>query len=128
MTDCIFCHPPETEIIAENKLARAFYDKFPINYGHVLIVPKRHIETLFDANKEELAAINQLLFKAKEVLAEKFNPDGYNIEVNVGWAGGQTIFHLRYRLIPRFKGDVADPRGGIRKIKKSVVPYAAEGE
>lgn len=127
-SDCIFCNLPGIEVIAENKLARAFYDKFPVNIGHVLIVPKRHIETIFDATLEELQAINQLLFEVKEILDLKYKPDGYNVGVNAGWAAGQTIFHLHYHVIPRYIGDVEDPRGGIRKIKKSVVPYLAEGE
>ncbi|GAW90947.1 HIT family protein [Calderihabitans maritimus] len=128
MDSCIFCSEPETEIVAENDLARAFYDKYPVNEGHVLIVPKRHVETLFEATLEELDAINRLLFKVKDKLDKKFNPDGYNVGVNVGRAAGQTIFHLHYHVIPRYLGDVKDPRGGIRKIKKSVIPYLAEGE
>lgn len=125
---CLFCALPETEIIAENELARAFYDKFPVNEGHALIVPKRHVATLFDATLEELAAINHLLFEVKAKLDQKFQPDGYNVGVNVGLAAGQTVFHLHYHVIPRYVGDVEDPRGGIRRIKKSLVPYAAEGE
>lgn len=128
MQACIFCKQPETEIIAENELARAFYDKFPVNLGHVLIVPKRHMETLFDATSEELKAINELIFTVKDLLEAKFSPDGYNIGVNVGCAAGQTIFHLHYHVIPRYYGDVEDPRGGIRRIKKSIVPYPMDGE
>lgn len=93
-----------------------------------MIVPKRHVETLFDATQDELAAINHLLFEVKAKLDQKFQPDGYNVGVNVGLAAGQTVFHLHYHVIPRYVGDVEDPRGGIRRIKKSLVPYAAEGE
>jgi len=64
----------------------------------------------------------------KKKLDEEFHPDGYNIGVNVGAAGGQTVFHLHVHVIPRYRGDVPDPRGGIRRIKKPLVPYAAEGE
>lgn len=121
--DCIFCRQPETEVICENELARAFFDKFPVNEGHVLITPKRHAETFFDATKEELAAINQLIFKVKKILDERYSPDGYNIGVNVNCAGGQTIFHLHVHVIPRYEGDVEDPRGGVRKIKPNLIPY-----
>ena len=62
------------------------------------------------------------------VLDEKFSPDGFNVGVNVGTPGGQTVFHLHYHVIPRYIGDVEDPRGGVRKIKKSIVPYLGEGE
>lgn len=121
--ECIFCMQPETEVICENDLARAFFDKFPVNEGHVLITPKRHAVTFFDATKEELAAIMELTFKAKEILDKRYNPDGYNIGVNVNYSGGQTIFHLHLHVIPRYEGDVDDPRGGIRNIKPNLVYY-----
>lgn len=122
-TECIFCKEPETKLLCENDLARAFFDKFPVNEGHVLITPKRHAVTYFDATKGELAAINELIFKVKEVLDERYCPDGYNIGVNVNYAGGQTIFHLHVHVIPRYDGDVEDPRGGVRNIKPNLVPY-----
>lgn len=128
MSECPFCGKSEDEALAGNELALAFYDAFPVNPGHVLIVPRRHVETLFEARAEELAAICELLFEAKELLEEKFQPDGYNVGFNVGRAGGQTIFHLHMHVIPRYEGDVPDPRGGIRRIKKSLVPYVEEGE
>lgn len=121
--DCIFCKQPETEVICENELARAFFDKFPVSEGHVLITPKRHAVTFFDATKEELAAIMELTFKVKEILDERYNPDGYNIGVNVNYAAGQTIFHLHVHVIPRHKGDIDDPKGGIRNIKPNLVDY-----
>lgn len=128
MPQCIFCNLPKEKVIAENDLALAFYDAYPVNEGHVLIIPKRHVETYFDATQDEKNAISLLLARAKEKLDERFHPDGYNIGVNVGAAAGQTIFHLHVHLIPRYAGDVPDPRGGVRKIKKSLVPYAEEGE
>lgn len=122
MVNCVFCSNPGTEIIAENEWARAFYDLVPVNPGHTLIVPKRHVETFFEATFEELNAINQLLFVVKKILDEKFQPAGYNIGVNIGQAAGQTIFHLHYHIIPRYIGDVPDPRGGVRKVKRSCKP------
>lgn len=127
MNDCIFCNKGDEEILCENQLAKAFLDQFPVNHGHVLVVPKRHIETFFDATQEELTAIQELIFRVREVLQEKFSPDGYNIGINVGTAGGQTIFHLHFHVIPRYVGDVENPRGGVRKIKKNIVPYPPEG-
>jgi len=128
LPQCIFCNLPKEKVIDENDLAVAFYDAYPVNEGHVLIIPKRHVETYFDATQDEKNAISLLLARAKEKLDERFHPDGYNIGVNVGAAAGQTIFHLHVHLIPRYAGDVPDPRGGVRKIKKSLVPYAEEGE
>lgn len=121
--DCIFCGKPETEALCENDLARAFFDKYPVSEGHVLITPKRHAATYFDATKEELAAIYELTKKVKEILDERYNPDGYNFGVNVGLAAGQTIFHLHVHVIPRHIGDVEDPSGGVRKVKPNLVNY-----
>lgn len=128
MAECIFCNVPKEKIIAENDLAIAFFDQYPVNEGHTLVVPKRHAETFFDATDAELNAICRLIKVVREKLDVLYNPDGYNIGVNVGAAGGQTIFHLHVHIIPRYTGDVPDPRGGIRRIKKSLVPYEEEGE
>lgn len=121
--ECIFCRQPETEVLCENELALAFFDKFPVNQGHVLVIPKRHAVTYFDATTEELTAINELVFQVKDIMDEKYNPDGYNIGVNVNHAGGQTVFHLHVHVIPRYVGDVEDPRGGVRNLKSSLVKY-----
>ena len=122
LSECVFCNIPRDEIIAENELALAFFDRYPVNQGHTLIVPKRHVETYFDATLDEKDAITRLLIKVREKLDAEYRPDGYNIGVNVGASAGQTIFHLHVHVIPRYRGDVPDPRGGIRRIKKSLVP------
>jgi len=126
MDDCVFCHKTATEILCENKLAKAFYDGFPVNRGHVLVVTKKHVASYFDASSEEIQAIYELIVKVKKILDEKYQPDGYNIGVNVGEAAGQTVFHLHVHVIPRYVGDVKNPRGGVRKIITSIVPYPAE--
>ncbi|MDR3601739.1 MAG: HIT family protein [Desulfosporosinus sp.] len=110
MNECVFCTLLETEILAEDELARAFFDKYPVSAGHVLIVPKRHVVSLFDATKEEMASIGNLLRKVKEQLDEQFHPDGYNIGVNVGEAAGQTVLHLHVHVIPRYEGDAGSVR------------------
>lgn len=127
-TDCIFCSIPETEILAQNELALAFLDKFPSNEGHTLIVPKRHVASLFDVTTVEMTSIWELLSEVKRQLDGRFAPDGYNVGVNVGEAAGQTVLHLHVHVIPRYQGDVPDPRGGIRRLKKSLVPWIVEGE
>ena len=123
MGNCIFCDKFGLDLLCENELAKAFYDNFPVNEGHMLVVPKRHIATYFEAYPEELAAINDLIFQVKYLLDFKYSPDGYNVGINVGEAGGQTVPHFHVHVIPRYIGDVENPRGGIRKIKKSVVTY-----
>jgi len=121
--NCVFCNSPETEIIAETDLSMAFYDKYPVNPGHVLIVPKRHAVTFFEASWEEVMDITKLVYQVKDILQEKFNPDGYNIGFNVGQAAGQTVFHLHLHVIPRYTGDVFEQWCGIRNIMENMVTY-----
>ncbi|NLN06864.1 MAG: HIT family protein [Firmicutes bacterium] len=113
MGRCIFCELTGSSLLCENELAKAFYDNYPVNEGHTLVVPKRHVATLFEAGAEELAAINDLIFQVRELLEGKYRPDGYNVGVNVGETAGQSVFHLHYHVIPRYIGDVENPRGGI---------------
>jgi len=121
---CIFCdYINSKNYIMENELAIAIYDNFPVNKGHVLIIPKRHYASYFDATQDEITAFNDLAKKVKELLDNNLRPDGYNIGVNIGEAAGQTIFHLHIHVIPRYSGDVDNPRGGIRKLKKPLVEY-----
>lgn len=120
---CPFCHLPREQIVIENELACAFYDKYPVQEGHLLIIPKKHKETYFDATPEEIVAMDELVRKGREILEGRFHPDGYNLGVNVGYFGGQTVMHLHLHLIPRYKGDIEDPRGGIRKAIPNLVAY-----
>ena len=120
---CIFCNYNEKEKVAENDLAFAIYDNFPVNEGHTLIIPKRHFSSFFEATEKEVLAIYDLIHKVKLILGEKYNPTGYNVGINIGEDAGQTIMHLHVHLIPRYKGDIENPKGGIRKFKKELVPY-----
>lgn len=122
-SNCIFCNCNPSDIIAENRLAFAILDKFPVNEGHTLIIPKRHFANLFEATEEELKAIYGLVNDVKEMLDVQYEPTGYNIGVNVGRDAGQTIMHLHVHVIPRYSGDVENPRGGIRNLKKALVEY-----
>lgn len=116
MENCVFCQRDSLQIIAENELALAFYDGCPVSKGHTLVIPKRHVATYFEASPEEHAAMINLVYETRKILQEKFNPDGYNIGANVGPAAGQTVFHFHVHIIPRYRGDVKDPRGGVRKV------------
>ncbi|MCQ6277065.1 HIT family protein [Bacillus sp. V3B] len=82
----------------------------------MLIIPKRHVEQYFHLTVQERNAIDQLLFEGKKMIDEQDQPDGYNIGINCGEAAGQTIFHVHVHLIPRFRGDMEDPRGGVRGV------------
>lgn len=116
MKNCIFCDLPKEKIIIENELARAFYDEFPVSKGHILIIPKRHIANFFELEQKELNDINSLILECKKIIDNKYAPDGYNIGVNVGEHAGQSVFHVHVHLIPRYKGDVANPKGGVRGV------------
>ena len=111
---CPFCEPDEP--VLANALAYARWDTSPVNPGHLLLIPYRHVETWFDASDGEKQALWTLLDQAKIVLDANYRPDGYNIGMNVGAAAGQTILHLHIHLIPRYRGDVAEPRGGVRGV------------
>jgi diadenosine tetraphosphate (Ap4A) HIT family hydrolase len=111
---CPFCGC--NSIILENALAYATFDRYPVNEGHLLVIPKRHYGDFFDSTKEELKAISDLLWDGKRMLDAKYAPDGYNIGVNCGTPSGQTIMHLHVHLIPRYSGDTDDPTGGVRGV------------
>ena len=109
--------------IFENKVGFVIFDSYPVNKGHCLIIPKRVYPNYFDSTPEELKGFNELIFKTKEYLYNKYKPTGYNIGINCGEDGGQTIFHLHIHLIPRYKGDMDDPRGGVRGVIPSKQKY-----
>jgi diadenosine tetraphosphate (Ap4A) HIT family hydrolase len=121
--DCPFCDIGQDRIYAKNDLAVAVLDGFPVNPGHALIIPRRHIMSLFEATAEERAALFDLLEEARKKLLEERSPDGFNIGINDGAAAGQTVFHLHIHLIPRYEGDCDDPRGGVRKLFPDRAPY-----
>ena len=102
--------------IIENKYAFAIYDSYPVTKGHSLVIPKRQIKEIFELNKEEYESCFELVRKVKDLLITKFKPEGFNIGVNCGEVAGQTIFHAHIHVIPRYKGDVPNPRGGVRNI------------
>jgi diadenosine tetraphosphate (Ap4A) HIT family hydrolase len=114
---CLFCEMPPERVISENVLSYAVRDGFPVTSGHRLIIPKRHAVDYFSLTEAELLACHQLICSERS-LALKDDPtiEGFNIGVNAGEVAGQTIFHCHFHLIPRRKGDVADPRGGIRHL------------
>ena len=111
---CPFCNPSRDENVLASSLCYARYDRYPASPGHLLLIPFRHIPTLFDATDAEQASLLALVREAKDFLDEQFHPDGYNVGVNVGTAAGQTVMHLHVHVIPRYAGDVDDPRGGVR--------------
>ncbi len=115
MTSSPFLARPRCDWVAANDLAFAIRDGFPVSPGHTLVVPLREVATWFDASPEEQRAILELVDVVKLQLdAATPRPDGYNVGFNVGEAAGQTVMHLHVHVIPRYRGDMDDPRGGVR--------------
>jgi ATP adenylyltransferase len=112
---CIFCDP-QREIIAQSGLSLAFLDSFPVAKGHALIVPKRHVATIWEMTEAEYADAFLLARTVKQALTERFSPDGFNVGVNCGEVAGQSVWHAHIHVIPRYEGDVPNPRGGVRHI------------
>ena len=114
---CLFCNTEESGFTAQNELAYASYDSYPVSKYHCLIIPKRHIRDFFELTDEELVACNDLIRKVKdEVIKKDLNIDGFNLGTNIGRVSGQSILHCHFHLIPRRLGDVENPQGGVRSV------------
>jgi diadenosine tetraphosphate (Ap4A) HIT family hydrolase len=117
ITDCPFCKPNSNrELILESATSYALFDKFPVSEGHALIIPKKHYSDYFELSFKEQSACWFMLNKVKEILKDKLNPDGFNVGININESAGQTVPHVHIHLIPRYKDDVEDPRGGVRGV------------
>jgi len=119
----VFQQKPRSEWVAENDLAFAIRDGFPVSPGHTLIIPKREVATWQEASRQEKIAIVDLIDEVQQALTDELQPDGFNVGFNSGVAAGQTVMHLHVHVIPRFAGDAADPRGGIRKLFPNKAAY-----
>ncbi len=108
---CELCQP--SMVVIEGERAYVRYDSNSLARGHMLVIPRRHVANFFDMTGEEKIEILSLLDRAKSQVDKDFAPDGYNVGINVGEAGGQSRMHVHVHLIPRYRGDVPDPRGGI---------------
>ncbi len=115
---CVFCDylDKKDKVVFDNELAFAIYDGFPVNKGHMLIMPKRHVESYFELSQEEKLAIDELILKTKAFIDESHHPDAYNLGINEGVFAGQSILHCHVHIIPRYIGDVSNPRGGVRGV------------
>ncbi len=115
---CIFCDILKNQkyVVYENDLVFAILDEYPVSKGHILIITKRHAKDYFDLTKPEKEAVDEAIIWLKNTFDRMYHPDGYNIGVNNGEVSGQTVMHAHVHLIPRYKGDVDDPKGGVRGV------------
>ena len=124
---CVFCKLKEAidkdRIIYEDSDWLAVLDNYPVSEGHTLLIPKRHCETFFDLSDVENQYFIATLNVVKGILDGRYNPDGYNIGMNCGEAAGQTVMHCHIHIIPRYKGDCENPRGGVRGVIPSKQQY-----
>jgi diadenosine tetraphosphate (Ap4A) HIT family hydrolase len=124
---CPFCAPGvERELITESATAYAVFDKYPVSPGHTLVISKRHIGDYFGLSSHAKTACWLMVDRVQQLLAERFHPDGLNIGINVGALAGQTVPHVHIHLIPRYRGDVENPTGGVRHIIPSKGDYRKE--
>jgi diadenosine tetraphosphate (Ap4A) HIT family hydrolase len=120
---CPFCTLTESRILFQAERAVAVADAYPVSPGHTLIVPRRHVGSYFALSAAEREALNALLDRAQEDLRRRLNPDAYTIGINDGPAAGQSIPHVHIHLIPRFRGDRENPRGGVRWVLPDKADY-----
>lgn len=124
---CAFCSLPDARIWRQNAVALAFRDGYPVSVGHTLVIPRRHVVSIFECPPDELAALWALVGEIRTTLQQELptslQPDGFTIGVNDGLSAGQTILHGHIHVIPRRVGDVSDPRGGIRWVIPDKADY-----
>lgn len=123
MPDCPFCTIDPARIIRGCPLTISLWDGFPVSPGHALLVPRRHIASWADATDDEKHALITAIDHARALIDDLHHPHGYNIGFNDGRAAGQTVMHLHVHVIPRYEGDVPDPRGGVRWVVPSKARY-----
>ena len=114
--DCLFCRNDLDSIFIRGNLGFVRWDSHPVNEGHALVIPYRHVPGYFDVTDEERQELWALVDQGKEVIENRYHPQGYNIGINIGSMAGQSIFHMHIHLIPRYRGDVENPKGGVRGV------------
>jgi diadenosine tetraphosphate (Ap4A) HIT family hydrolase len=115
--ECPFCHPdPERELLSESATVYALLDRYPVSPGHALIIPKQHMNSYFELSDRVRTACWLMVSRVQTILLQRFQPEGFNVGINVGAVAGQTIPHIHIHLIPRYPGDVPNPVGGVRNV------------
>jgi diadenosine tetraphosphate (Ap4A) HIT family hydrolase len=126
--ECPFCHAAGDRVFHEGEHILGLWDGFPVSPGHALLVPRRHVATWQDASAEERSALADAIMLAQQTIRKHHQPDAFNVGMNLGPAAGQTVPHLHLHVIPRYEGDVADPRGGVRWVMPGRADYWSDRE
>lgn len=126
-SDCLFCQMArrerEVQFLEIFSHCYAIKDEYPVSNGHVLIIPKEHTENWFTAREEVRLDMMKALHLLKARLDSEYQPHGYNIGANCGEVAGQSVMHLHLHLIPRYRGDMENPKGGVRGVIPSKQKY-----
>ena len=120
---CPFCEIDPTRVVGSNQHALAIHDNYPLAEGHTLVAPRDHVPGLIDREPNVRAAVWGLVDRVRAELRHKYRVEAFNIGINDGEAAGQTIMHAHVHIVPRVKGDVADPRGGVRWVIPDKAKY-----
>lgn len=124
--ECLFCNK---DFIDSNKIFEtenwiAISDGYPVSLGHSLIIPKKHISSIFDITDNNLIIeLFSIINSVKNILYEKYSPQAFNIGINDGKCAGQTIPHLHVHIIPRYENDGGLPCGVRNVFKKEIANY-----
>ena len=110
----VFLEISEKEKLYKGRNFFLIYDRYPVSPGHILIISNTHKIDYFQLSEEEQSELTTLINKAKNIIENRYSPDGFNIGMNCGKYAGQTVMHFHCHIIPRYKGDMDDPRGGVR--------------
>ena len=114
---CPFCHLQSSQkLLFENQSCLVIFDNYPVSPGHLLIIPRRHVANYFNLSIEEQQCLWEMVNQCKLYIENNYHPEGYNIGININESAGQSIPHVHIHLIPRYKGDVPNPRGGVRGV------------
>ena len=114
MKGTVFSNIPKSDWLHQSRHFFIISDKYPVSDGHLLIISREHRRDFFELTEEEQKELPDLITKAKRIIEDSHKPTGYNIGMNCGASAGQTVFHFHCHVIPRYEGDMADPRGGVR--------------
>lgn len=121
--DSPFYPIPADRVILETPNCLAFLDGYPVSKGHALVIPLQPVISIFELDERMQSELWDTVRRVRDILEERHSPDGFNIGVNDGRAAGQTIPHAHIHVIPRYEGDVCDPRGGVRWVIPEKAKY-----